>query len=494
MDTPSAIASRRDIPRIGVPFAALYLASSLRRAGFKPVIYDPKTGAEGKGIHPWKTVFYAGDSLKRIQSRIGEEAPDFIGITNLLSKDTGVALAIAGLAKTVCPHAIVAIGGFHATAAPRDILASADTDIAAIGEGEQTIVELARCIEAGASLRDVKGIAFRDKTGEVIINPSRPFSEDLPPLPDYTLIDMEKYLRLSAQGFGARPLSIGRRTLSLFSSRGCPFQCFFCGAHTVVGRRFRAYPAEIVMEHIRDMVLRFNIDSVEFEDDNVSADRRRFHKIVDGLAAIRPRIAWATPNGVRADTLLDQNLLKRMKASGLRYLTMGVESGDQQFLTGTVHKALDLDTVMTLARLCRLGGIPLNAFFIVGFPDETLTQITTTLAFAHMLHRRWHVYPFVNFAIPLKGTAMYRVCVDKGYLVAEPTPELLTDTVSYRGSGLITTGEFTPRQVGSLMIRFNRNVFFDELKNMACSPSLAISRLRSVLRSLPRVGRYFFGR
>jgi anaerobic magnesium-protoporphyrin IX monomethyl ester cyclase len=493
IDTPSTIASRRDIPRIGVPFAALYLATSLRRAGFEPVIYDPKTGAEGGRIHPWKTVFYAGDSLELIQSRILAESPDFIGITNLLSKDTGVALAIAGRAKAVCPHAIVAIGGFHATAAPHDILASADTDIAAIGEGEQTIVELARCIEDRASLRDVKGIAYRDTTGTVIINPSRPFSEDLPALPDYTLIDMEKYLRLSAQGFGARPLSIGRRTLSVFSSRGCPFQCFFCGAHTVVGRRFRAYPAEVVIDHIRDMVRRFHIDSVEFEDDNVSADQRRFSAIVDGLAAIRPRIAWATPNGVRADTLLDQNLLKRMKAGGCRYLTIGVESGDQQFLSGTIRKALDLGTVIELAKLCRQVGIPLNAFFIVGFPDETLAQIKTTLAFAHMLHRRWHVYPFVNFAIPLKGTAMYRVCVDRGYLASEPTPELLTRTVSYRGSGLIATGEFTPRLVGSLMREFNRNVFFDELKNMAGSPALAISRLRSVVRSLPQLWRYFAG-
>jgi hypothetical protein len=232
---------------------------------------------------------------------------------------------------------------------------------------------------------------------------------------------------------------------------------------------------------------------VEFEDDNVSADQRRFSAIVDGLTAFGPRLSWATPNGVRADTLLDRNLLEKMKASGCSYLTIGVESGDQQFLSGTIRKALDLGTVIELAKLCRQVGIPLNAFFIVGFPDETLTQIQTTLAFAHMLHRRRHVYPFVNFAIPLKGTDMYRVCVDKGYLAAELTPELLTRTVSYRGSGLISTGEFTPRRVGSLMREFNRNVFFDELKNMARSPALAISRLRSVVRSLPQLWRYFAG-
>jgi anaerobic magnesium-protoporphyrin IX monomethyl ester cyclase len=490
VDTPSTIATRRDLPRIGVPFAALYLASSLRRAGFAPVMYDPKLNVD---IHQWKTVFYSGDSLEQIGSRISAEMPDFIGITNLLSKDTGVALAISRQAKAVCPKAVVAIGGFHATAAPHDILAFQDTDIAAMGEGEQTVVELAQCIEAKGSFAGIKGIAYRDATGSVIINPARPPCDELPPFPDYGLIDMEQYFRLAARGFGARPLSIGRRTMSLFTSRGCPFRCFFCGAHAIVGRRFRAYPAAVVLDHIKEMVQRYKVDSVEFEDDNVSADQKRFGALVDGLTAFRPRLSWATPNGVRADTLVDRALLERIKASGCRYLTIGVESGDQGFLTGTIQKSLDLNVVTDLAKLCRQVGIPLNAFFIVGFPDETLAQMRTTLAFAHSLHRRWHVYPFINFAIPLKGTDMYRVCAEKGYLAGELTPEVLTASMSYRGKGLIATGDFTPELVGSLMMRFNREVLLDELKAMALHPALAARRVRSVLNSLPRVKRYFLG-
>jgi radical SAM superfamily enzyme YgiQ (UPF0313 family) len=490
IDTPSTLASGRDLPRVSVPHAALCLASSLRRANFAPVIYDPKLDVH---VHAWKSVFYSGDTFDRIESRIRAEMPDFIGITNLLSKDTGIALEISRIAKTVCPHAVVAIGGFHATAGPQDILASGHTDIAAMGEGEQTVVELAQTIESGRSFKDVAGIAFRDAGGNVIITAPRPQSEELPPYPDYSLIDLERYFRLAAKGFGPRPLAIGKRTLSLFTSRGCPFKCFFCGAHTVAGRRFRAYPAEVVLGHVREMVRRYGVDSVEFEDDNVSADRKRFEDIVDGLAAIRPRLSWATPNGVRADTLLGHGLLERMKASGCRYLTMGVESGDQQFLAATIHKALDLGVVVELAKRCRQAGIPLNAFFIVGFPDETFEQIKTTLAFARMLHRTFAVYPFVNFAIPLKGTDMYRVCVDKGYLAHELTPELLTKSMSYRGEGLVATREFTSDSVGALMQLFNREVFFDELKNMVCRPVLALRRIRSVLWSLPRVWRYFLG-
>ena len=490
IDTPSTIASRRDLPRVNVPFAALYLASSLRRAGFASVIYDPKLTLD---IHPWKSVFYTGDSLDRIGARIRKEKPDLIGITNLLSKDTGVALAIAGQAKAVCPSAIVAIGGFPATACPQDILASPHVDIAAMGEGEQTVVELARRIKAKGPFADVNGIAYRDEKGAVAVTPPRVPGDNLPPFPDYSLIDLEQYFRLAAQGFAARPLSIGKRTLSLFTSRGCPFHCFFCGAHAIVGRRFRAYPAVVVADHVQDMVRRYGIDSVEFEDDNVSADRRRFGAIVDALSAFRPRLAWATPNGIRADTLVNRDLLEKVKNSGCSYLTIGVESGDQEFLSGTIHKALDLGTVSRLARLCREVGIPLNAFFIAGFPDETVAQMYATLAFAHKLHRRFRVYPFINFAIPLRGTDMYGVCSEKGYLAREITPEVLTASMSFRGKGLIKTGDFTPQQVGALMIRFNRQVLLDELKAMILHPAFAWKRLRSVFNSLPRVKRYFLG-
>lgn len=489
IDTPSTLADGRDLPRINVPHAALYLASSLRRAGFAPVIYDPKLNL---GVHPWRSVYYSGDPFEHIACRVRSEMPDFIGITNLLSKDTGVALEISRLAKAACPKTIVAIGGFHATAAPEDILSCQYTDIAAIGEGEQTVVELAKTIEAGRSFQRVGGIAFRDAGGKIIINPGRPISDELPLFPDYNLINLEKYFRFAAKGFGARPLSIGRRTLSLLTSRGCPFRCFFCSAHLVAGRRFRAYAAEVVIDHVREMNRRYGIDSVEFEDDNASADRGRFEAIVNGLAALRPRLSWATPNGVRADTLLDGNLLERMKSSGCRYLTMGVESGNQQFLSATIHKALDLGVVVELAKRCQRIGLPLNAFFIVGFPGETIEQIRSTFSFAHMLHRRYSVYPFVNFAIPLKGTDMYRICVDKSYLSSEITPELLTRSMSFHGEGLVSTSDFTPAAVGSLMRLFNRKVFYDEIKNVACRPARAISRLRSVLRSLPRTWRYFF--
>ncbi|MBF0594711.1 MAG: cobalamin-dependent protein [Candidatus Omnitrophica bacterium] len=485
------MASRKDVPRISVPYGPLYLASSLRRSGFLPVIYDSKI-SDVRAIHAWKSVHYCGDSLDQISARIGIEMPDFIAITNILSKDTGIALEIARRAKAVCPKTVVAIGGSHATASPEDILACPEVDIAAIGEGEQTIVELAQRIEAGETFRDVKGIAFRNDIGAIVVNPQRIPANELPPFPDYSLVDLERYFQITAQGFGARPFVIGKRTLSVFSSRGCPFRCFFCGAHAIVGRKFRTYPADIVLQHIRDMVERYGIDSVDFEDDNVSGDRRRFEAIVDGLADFHPRLAWATPNGARADTLTDRALLQKMKASGLQYLTMGVESGDQQFLSKTIKKALDLGVVVELAKLFRQVGIPLNAFFIVGFPDETLEQINNTLSFAHMLHRRHAVYPFISFAIPLKGTDMYRICVDKGYLTDAITPELLTHSASYKGRGLILTRDFTPEQVSVLLRKFNRDVFIDELKNMAFNPVLALTRVRSILRSLPRAWRYFF--
>jgi radical SAM superfamily enzyme YgiQ (UPF0313 family) len=492
IDTPYTIASRKDPIRISVPRAALFLATSLGRAGVGSAIYDPKKSAL---LQPWNELWYVGDSLDTIEMTAGRHAPRMVGITNQLSKDADVAAEIARRVKRACPDAWCIVGGFHATADPDFFLRDAAVDIAAIGEGETTIVELARCNAEHGRLENVRGIAFRNEHGDIVRTQPVQRAADMHAIgfPDYSRIDLEAYFLCAARGLGPRPLSIGKRTLSLITSRGCPSQCFFCNAQSIFGHRFRAYPAGDVLDHLRDMRERYHIDSVEFEDDTLSFDKERFSAIVEGLCALTPRLSWSTPNGVRADTLLDRTLLVRMKESGCRYLTIGVESGCQEFLNGTVKKRLDLTMVRALARMCAELRLPLNAFFIIGFPDESLQQIGQTLDFAMMLNRTWGVFPFVNYAIPIPGTAMYEICRKKGYLTHNVTPARLACSASSRGQGLISTPEFTPDRIAALMAEFNTKIFRARLAQLAKHPVTALRTARLALRTWPHLLRYILG-
>jgi radical SAM superfamily enzyme YgiQ (UPF0313 family) len=491
IDTPPNVADRHAPPRTYLPLGPLFLATALRRHDVPVTLYDPKLSA---AVFPHEGLWAVGDSFDAIEDRIRAAAPALVGVSSLLSKDANNALAVCRRARRAAPEALVVVGGPAPTAAPEDFLAAPEVDAVVLGEGEETILDLVAHVEEGRPLATVPGVAYREGDA-VCTNPPRPHRADLDGLgfPDYGLAPMETYFRLYATGRGPRPLQEGRRTLPLVTSRGCPFGCTFCAARGVMGGRWRAYSAEAILGHLRDAVRAYRIDSVQFEDDNLTFDRARFEAILDGLLALPRRLRWSTPNGVRAETLLDEALLRAVKRSGCTGLTIGVESGNQDVLNRVVHKGLRLDDVAALAALCRRVRLPLHAFYIIGFPGETEREIRDTLDFAFGLYRDHGVYPFVNFAIPLKGTAMYDTCVERGYLTAPVTPARLTQSASFRGEGMICTEAFTPEQLAAWMGAFNRRVFRATLRRLLGDPPAALRMARLAVRNLAHFKWYVLG-
>jgi len=143
--------------------------------------------------------------------------------------------------------------------------------------------------------------------------------------------------------------------------------------------------------------------------------------------------------------------------------------------------------------MCSKTGIPLNAFFIIGFPGETLSQIHDTLDFALMLNKRYGVYPFVNFAIPLKGTPLYQICEKNGFLTEEITSKSLTECASFRGTGKISTPEFTPEQLSLLMKTFNHAIFRNSFYQALKDPRIAMRYAQYAWRNFSHFRRYAFG-
>ncbi|MFZ2201978.1 MAG: radical SAM protein [Microgenomates group bacterium] len=492
IDTPFNLASENDPPRIYLSFAAMYLMTALRRAGYNPVFYDPKVSGKKNKL---KGIFYVGDTFAEIEKRIRRESPDIVAVTNLFSKDFNNAVEVCRRAKRVNNKIVTVVGGPHATALPKDFLAEKEVDIVAIGEGEETIVELMRYLEGRMKVSDIKGIAYRKKSGSSIFNEPRPNIKDMDQVgfPDFSGVDLTEYFSINARGLGPRPLGTGKRPFSVETSRGCPYQCFFCAARNVAGLRFRPISAGEVLRHIKELVDNYGVDYVSFEDDNISFDPRRFEKIVDGLLSYKKKLLWGTPNGVRADTILDKRLLRKVKESGCQYLTVGVESGNQDFLSTVVNKSLDLNVIKKLAKMCAEVDLPLNAFFIIGFPDEKLSQIRDTLGFAFDLYRSYGLYPFVNFAIPIRGTKMYDICKEKGYLVENITSKSLAESSSFRGKGKITTPEFTPEILSSLMKEFNGKIFRNSLWRAIKSPRVAFRYATYAIKNFSHFKRYVFG-
>jgi anaerobic magnesium-protoporphyrin IX monomethyl ester cyclase len=431
-------------PAGNLPLGLMYIAAVLQRANVKVEIMDAFMG-KGSIFHEDGETINVGLQNGLIKQEIEKRKPDVVGIAGPFTCQIGNTLQISNLVKEVNPNILTAVGGPHVTLVPKDFLEEAQSvDVAVTGEGEYAMLEVVQAFEGKKKLNEVLGIAYRQE-GKVVLNPPRPFIDNLDelPYPAYDLVDMEHYLN-PPQGIGYR--SFQNRAISMVTSRGCPFNCCFCAVHLHMGQRFRAHSAQYVLDHIQYVVDKFRVQNIFFEDDNLTLDIKRFEAICDGIIERKIQIGWETPNGVRADCL-NLELLKKMKQSGCKSVFVGVESGDQQILDKVICKSLDLNRVVEFAKNAQEIGLKTGAFYIIGFPGETKLAMQRTVDFALELKRKYDVGMHLFAATPSYGTRLYEECKAKGYLPADLTWNSFASARQAKGMPLITTNEFTPAEV-----------------------------------------------
>jgi len=411
----------------GFPLGVGYIAAILKKSGYNVIIYDA-----------------LNDSPAFIREKISRENPDVIGISNQFSPQFDDVKSIARIAKDINKNFLVVAGGSHPSSCPSDFFNKTNcVDIVVIGEGEYTMLEIVQKISNNQPWQDIKGIAFKRNT-EVIKNPIRPSIKNLDelPYPAYELFDMEVYFKLTNFSLDRPTFAYpgSERAINLITSRGCPYNCVFCSIHSVMGNIWRAHSPEYVINHIKFLIEKYKIKHIHFEDDNLTLDKDRFKRMLDLILEADLKISWDTPNGVRAD-ILDEELLRKSKKAGCVYLVMGVESGDQAVLDKIVQKKLSLKAVETTSKLAKNVKLNLEAFFVIGFPGETIQNMRDTLNFAFKLQFRYGVYPILLIATPLPGTRLYEICVKKGYIKEDFSYSRISPSIL--SEGMIETEDFT---------------------------------------------------
>lgn len=483
-------------PSAGIPIGLLSIGAMLESNGFGVEILDCQ-------VNPVRPLHDAVDgSLQmglnwdEVADRIRNVAPDLVGIGASFSAQLHNALRMAELVREIAPEALIVMGGNHPTVRPDDCFRlSSAIDLACIGEGELTMLEIARALAAGDSTDAIAGTACREGAA-ARMNPLRPRIADLDslPLPAYHLIDLEDYFSLYAQGFTeriARRYPGSERAVSMVTSRGCPFNCVFCSIHLHMGRKWRSHSIDYVRRHIELLESRYGVRHLHFEDDNLSADPRRFKEILFLLRDSQQRFSWDTPNGVRVDTL-SRELVELCKASGCDYLIFGVESGNTRVLHEVIDKKLDLEDVKTAARWCREVGLDAMAFYVIGFPGERLDEMQDTARFALTLMRDYDVLPNLFVATPLPGTRLETECLQQGIIAAPLAPADFASMT--QGGSFIETDAFSSEQVKALLADFAKSVKRIFVRNafrfLAKHPLTLVRVVREVAwlaRSLPLV-------
>lgn len=262
---------------------------------------------------------------------------------------------------------IVIIGGPHATCLPELTLKQTRADFIIKGEGEESFYKLVKEIKSGK-------VDWKNKyrTGPFIKNLS------LLPFPDWEQIDPRIYQKAPHGGlvkyFPVAPL---------MTTRGCPYECKFCASPELWQRTIRFRKPEEVVREIKYLVKNFGVKEIHFEDDNFTLKREHAEEVCRLIIKEKIKIAWATPNGIRADKV-DLELLKLMKKAGCYFVAFGIESGNQKILNN-VAKHSNLEVIRKAVSLAHQAGLITQGFFIFGLPGETKQTIRETIDFAKSL-------------------------------------------------------------------------------------------------------------
>ncbi len=355
------------------PLGLAYIASVLRRARYRVAALDFNL---------------TGFSPQLLENSLRREQPHIIGIST--HTETYVSgLAIAALAKRLCPEAKVVIGGPHASIMYEEAAREPQVDVVAIGEGEYTMLELAEYyVKHLGRLARIKGIAYREE-GHVRVTPPRPFIQDPDelPFPSRDLFPMPLY---------STPGQV------LASRGGCPFNCHFCAVNNIWqgGRHFRR-PQQVLQE-VEHIWQSFGLEEVSFADDAFTLNRRLVLELCR-LAQALP-FPWRWRCATRVD-LVDAELLQQMRAAGCYSVTYGVEAGSQEVLDA-IGKKITLAQVREGVRLAQAAGIEVVCAFMFPHPYDTPATVRRQIAFMKELKEMGATLSLAS-TTPFPGTYYY---------------------------------------------------------------------------------------
>lgn len=467
-----------EFPSVSVPTGLLYNAQYLRQQGWPGDIevFDACLGLERWHDDNGNEIF--GSFEENIIKKVKQSAPNYIGISCMFSFQASQALKMADLCKVACPDAVIIIGGAHATSFPLEISENPAIDYVVMGEGEKRLYALLSSLENKKKPR-IQGVVgglddmdLLKKHKKIKID----FIENLDeiPIPAYDLVDMNRYFELQAGDLSPRGRELGKRPIAIYTSRGCPHKCVFCSVHASTGYKWRPNSHEYLRKHIDYVVNILKVDTIHFEDDNFTHDPERFDRILDFLLELKPKIKWDTPNGVRGDSWNDERV-KRTKEAGCQYLRVAIESGDQEVLTNIVKKCLDLSKIDALMSACEKYCLPLQAYFVMALPGETIANMETTIDYALRNYKKYGVTPMLQRIVPTPDTEVYDWLKNGGHIVE-----------SYNANQ-IETDDFSPEDVERLYKSFRRRMIPIFIYRTLCSFREFKTNIKLVIKYYSRV-------
>ena len=440
-----------------IPYGLACIAAGLIEAGFSVQILDALATAKSRVVDPPQEMSYLqpfygradrspfalfhhfrhfGYAYDTIGQRVKKAQPFLVGISSLFSAYADEALQTARIVKTYHPDCKVVLGGHHATALPERVMDYEAVDFVLRGEAEQSFTLLANALRGAKSYDEIPGLVFRKPDGSLHVgNTFSSLNPDDLPLPAMQLIDHRYYRRNK------------RAATVVVASRGCPLKCTYCSIGASSPLSYRRRNVASVIREIETAVDRYNVGFIDFEDENLSLNRKWFLELLD---EIRKRFDKKTlelraMNGLLPSSL-DEQVIAAMQAAGFRTLNLSLGSTAKAQLKRFQRPDLRsaFDRALEAARTCDLQAV---GYIIAGAPFQKAADSLKDLLF--LAERR--VLAGTSVFYPSPGSKDYMLCASLG---------LLPHNFSCMRSSALPLSHTTTRIESVTLLRLSRIVNF----------------------------------
>jgi radical SAM superfamily enzyme YgiQ (UPF0313 family) len=408
VDETLGFASSKDL----LPLEMLHIAAWPVLDGYEVVIVDGSLAATPE------------DAQRRVLEAC--EGALLYGTTGILGYMVFDALQCTRKVKARFPDMPAIIGGWFASVRPDLELLTGLYDAVALGQGELTFREIVQAVDAGTKLDDIQGLALL-RDGQIVYTPKRPVvGWDKLANPPWHLIDIEPYRAHQMRPQSHRdilrmptPRPMGDRApyfgITYFSSYGCPEPCTFCCSPFVTDRRWKAIPADRMLDELSELKERWNFDVVRFHDANFGVMEKRSRDFAKGAIDRGLKFYWNSFIETHSLLHYKPDTLDLLVESGFYVAEIGAEAGTDAMMK-KIGKPIHGDDNLYAALELDRRGICANLTYIIGYPGEERESMMATIDQCRRVHvacplSRATVWPFR----PIPGTAMWDEAIAQGY-------------------------------------------------------------------------------
>lgn len=302
--------------------------------------------------------------------------------------------------------ALFVLGGPGPSPIPSYMLNETNADIIAIGESENTIVDLLKCKIENGDFSKVDGIAYLEDGNFKKTNPNKIFYNlDEIPFPLWEIFPMDKYIT-SLKTFNQDPEEKG---FVFLTSRGCVNKCNFCYR---MEKGLRVRSIKNIIEELKILHKEYGINCYFFQDELFVLNKKRLLEFEQALNESNLKIKFSC--NARVD-IMDKEIIEILKRCGCQFINFGFESSSDEVLK-LMNKNTTLKQNLTALNLIKeIGGIGAGLNFIWNNLGDTKESLKKNIELIKTYNTYYHCRT-IRPVTPYPGSDLYYKAIEMGKL------------------------------------------------------------------------------